>query len=62
MPPDCGTGQQAKQQIFRKKTEVKVMPSKPEKDIHQYGGVALVLQDFFQTLPTKSTIMETLSR
>ncbi|MDY0095837.1 MAG: ROK family transcriptional regulator [Candidatus Vecturithrix sp.] len=31
--------------------KVTVLPSKLGKDIHLYGGVALVLQDFFQMLP-----------
>lgn len=31
--------------------KVTVIPSKLGKDIHLYGGVALVLQDFFQMLP-----------
>ncbi len=39
--------------------KVSVMPSKLGKDIHLYGGVALVLQDFFQTLPTKTTMPQT---
>ena len=42
--------------------KVKVMASKLGKDIHLYGGVALVLQDFFQTLPTKSTMIQTPGR